>query len=340
MKSTIYDVAKAAGVSIATVSYVINGKRKVSVKTKETVLAAMELLQFQPSLLASALMGKQTFTIGLLVPDISNPFFAELARVVEDEGQLSGYSLMICSTDSQPEREARYLGLLQQKRVDGLIMATGEGNRSGAESWLRKGIPLVQIAREIPRLPAQTVLVNDEEGGRLAAEHLLALGHEQLGILAEPAGIASSDGRVRGFIEGLEGRTLAGNPPCVVHCKSTIESARAVSLELLRRSDRPKAVFACSDVLAVGLLQAARELDLKIPEQLSVVSFDNTVLASVTAPALTVIAQPIADMGKLAVSLLLQEIRGEQPVTQRIILRPELIVRGSTATMRPDSGDY
>ncbi|MDF2925291.1 MAG: LacI family transcriptional regulator [Paenibacillaceae bacterium] len=332
MKSTIYDVAEAAGVSIATVSYVVNGKRKVAAKTRAKVLQAMEQLQFQPNLFASALMGKSTFTIGLLVPDISNPFFAHLARAIEDEGRLAGYTLFICSTDSDPERLARYLNLLAQKSVDGLVIATGAADRSLFEPLLAQGMPLAQIAREIPRLPVQTVLVDDYEGGRLAAEHLLQLGHRQVGIVAEQPGITSSEERLNGFRHALEDEAAA---VClqewVVHCEAAVSSAKDAGLRLLRRHPRPSAVFACNDLLAVGILQAARELDLKVPEQLSVVSFDDTVLASATAPALTAVSQPINHMGKLVIGLLLQEIKGEQPVKQRIIVRPELLARGTTA---------
>lgn len=213
MKATIYDIAREAGVSIATVSQVINGKGKISEKRRAEIMEIMERLHYQPSAIAAALTGKQTYTLGLLVPDISNPYFAELARAVEDRSRQLGYSVVICSTDNKDERVERYLNLLQQKRVDGMMIGTGIDNAEILSPLLQQSIPVALIARHMPSLSVHTVTIDDILGGALAAEHLLELGHTRVAVLSEPSKVSSSQERVRGFRETLikAGYTLEPN---------------------------------------------------------------------------------------------------------------------------------
>ena len=192
MKATIYDVAKEAGVSIATVSKVINGKGKISEETRGSVLAIMDRMDYQPSVIASALTGKKTFTLGLLVPDISNPFFAEIARAIEDQSQRYGYSVVMCSTDNKDDKVERYIALLLQKSVDGIIIATGIDKINILEQLLSKRIPVVLLAREMPLVAVNTVVVDDYVGGSMAAKHLLELGHKRMAVLGESAKVVSS----------------------------------------------------------------------------------------------------------------------------------------------------
>lgn len=331
MKATIYDVAREAGVSIATVSQVINGKGKISEERRNEIIQIMERLQYQPSVIAAALTGKKTYTLGLLVPDISNPFFAEIARAVEDQGHQLGYSVVICSTDNKDERVERYLSLLQQKSVDGMIIGTGVDNKEILTPLLERSTPIALIAREMPLLDLNTVVVDDVVGGALAARHLLELGHTRAAVLAEQAKVSSSRERVRGFGQALEEAGCLLPEEAVRYCDYVVEDGKRKALELLGRPDRPTALFCCNDLLAIGALQAAKELGLRVPADLSVIGFDNTILASVTDPPLTTVAQPIESMGKKAVDLLIQELKKEEGYKQRVVLRPELVVRQSTA---------
>ncbi|UKS27122.1 LacI family transcriptional regulator [Paenibacillus sp. HWE-109] len=334
MKATIYDVAREAGVSIAAVSQVMNGKGKISEERRAEILKTMERLNYQPSVIASALTGKKTFTLGLLVPDISNPFFAEIARAVEDQGHHLGYSLVICSTDNKDERVERYLNLLQQKSIDGMIIGTGMDNKEMLTPLMKQGIPIAMIAREMPDIGVHTVVVDDCVGGALAAKHLLDLGHTRLAILAEHAKVISSRERVRGFRNTLEEAGVVLPDSGVRNCHYTVEDGKRQAIALLEESAgvRPTALFCCNDMLAIGALQAAKQLGLKVPEQLSVIGFDNTILASVTDPPLTTVAQPIEPMGKRVVDLLIQELKKESTTKQRVVLRPELMIRQSTAS--------
>lgn len=330
MKTTIYDIAREAGVSIATVSKVMNDKGKISQERRREILAIMERLHYQPSVIASALTGKHTYTIGLLIPDIANPFFGEVARAVEDRGHQLGYSVIICSTDNKDERIEQYISVLKQKRVDGIMIATGMKNTAILQQ-LSDSIPIVVIGREVPSFPVHTVVADDRHGGRLAAEHLLGLGHRNMAVLSENITVSSSRERLLGFRVRLNDEDIVIKDTHIRLCKHRMEDGKREAIELLACIDRPTAIFCCNDLLAVGALQAAKELRIRVPAELSIISFDNTILASVTDPPLTSIAQPMEILGATAVDLLLREFEQVQTIKQRITLRTELIVRGSTA---------
>lgn len=320
IRSTIYDVAREAGVSIATVSHVINGKGKISRERREEILDIMKRLNYRPNAIASALAGKRTFTLGLLVPDISNPFFAEMARSVEDQGHQLGYSVIICSTDNQEEKVKRYVNLLRQKQVDGVIIGTGISHGELLKPLQEHSLAIALIARDNPALDASSVRVHDLEGGRLAAEHLLQLGHRRLAVLAENERVTSSSERVRGFVEAAASHGLELSPGCIAACDHKIEDGYRRAKAMLELAVRPTALFCCNDLLAVGALRAARELGLRVPEECSVVSFDDTILASVTDPPLTVIAQPIEQMGRMAVDLVVRGLSGKGDPARPIVL--------------------
>lgn len=330
MRWTIYDVAKEAGVSIATVSKVINHKGKISEETRNAIFRIIERLDYQPSVIASALTGKKTFTLGLLVPDIANPFFAEIARAIEDQAHQLGYSLVMCSTENNDDKVERYISLLLQKSVDGIIIATGIEKKEILEDLLAKKIPVALIAREMPLVAVDTVVVDDFVGGCMAADHLIQLGHQEIGILSESPKVNSSRERVRGFRQTMSDAGLNLDEQWLKICDYKVEDGKNKALELLLGAVRPTAIFACNDMLAVGALQAAKNACIDVPSELSIVSFDNTILASVTNPLLTTIAQPIEQMGKLTVDLIVEVIEGENTMKQRIVLRPELLIREST----------
>lgn len=332
MKATIYDIAREAGVSIATVSKVINGKGKISEDRRKEIVAIMERLQYQPSVIASALTGKHTYTLGLLIPDISNPFFAEVARAVEDRGHQLGYSVIICSTDNKDERVERYIQLLKQKRVDGIMIGTGIENKDILLK-LSAAMPVVVIGREVPSVQVHTVVADDWYGGMTAAAHLLEQGHTRTAILSENKRISSSRERIRGFRQTIEEAGASLGDEDILNCNSRMEDGKRLAAELLRRPDRPTALFCCNDLLAVGALQAAKEAGVQVPSELSIVSFDNTILAQVTDPPLTSVAQPMEQLGAVAVDLLLKEFEEKQMIKQRVTLQTELIVRASTAAV-------
>jgi DNA-binding LacI/PurR family transcriptional regulator len=333
--ATIYDVAKEAGVSIATVSKVINETGRISSKTRKHVTEVMKHLDYQPSLVASALTKKRTNTIGLLIPDLGNLFFAEVARSIEDRAHEKGYNVVICSTDNDAGKEEKYLAWLRQKRVDGIILATGMQSDKSVKSLLDLKLPVALVARESPRLAVDTVRVDDYLGGYLAASHLTELGHTRIAVIAENMQVSSSWERVEGYKKALEEAGLPYEEALIKVSTFDIEGGKAAARQLLELGDPPTAIFACNDLLAIGVIQVSRERGLSVPEQLSVVGFDNTLIATLTEPPLTTISQPIPDLGKRVVDVIMQEIAGENQAKQRVVLVPELIRRGTTAPLLP-----
>lgn len=329
MKSTIYDVAKVAGVSIATVSKVINNTGQISEKTRQRVLEVMKSLNYLPSAIASALTGKGTYTIGLLIPDLANPFFAEIARSVEDRGQELGFSVIMCSTDNNPEKEAKYFSLLKQKWVDGIILASGLQNESILTEYIDQNFPVALIAQDILTLTVDTVSVDDFMGGYQATSYLISLGHKKIGLLAEN-NLHSSKQRVGGYRSALEEKGIPFDEGLLYLSDSSLEASIQQAGRILDRSERPSAIFASNDLLAIGIIQAARQRGILIPNELSLIGFDNTILAKTSDPALTTIAQPIREIGSLGVDFIIEKIKGKKNKKKRILLQPEIIVRNST----------
>ncbi|GGF66801.1 LacI family transcriptional regulator [Paenibacillus albidus] len=331
MKPTIYDVAKEAGVSIATVSKVLNSNGRISDKTRRKVNQVMERLNYQPSMVASALTSRKTGTVGLMIPDIANPYFAEVARSFEDNAQKLGCDIIICSTDRDDDRAERYMSLLLRKRVDGLIIASHTGSPELIRRMLSDRVPLVLFSADIRSLESNSVSIDDYKGGYLATEYLLSLGHRNLGILSD--NLPGSELRVQGFMEALEAGGISfDNPDNLIRTSATLENGRTAAVRMLSQTagKRPTAIFACNDLLAIGVLKEARQFGLSIPRDLSVIGFDNTLLAEICHPSLSSISQPVHEMARQAMQLLNEEIEQEGAPKRKVLLMPELVVRHST----------
>jgi len=223
---------------------------------------------------------------------------------------------------------------MRRKSVDGIILASGLISDTAVKQLIDHQIPVAVIARDLPVLAVNAVLVDDFAGGYMAASHLLSLGHRRIGVVAEDLRLLSSQERVRGYRHALEEAGVAIDDGLVRVSDFTIEGGRRAALELLQLPDRPTALFACNDLLAIGAMRAAKELGLAIPEDLSVVGFDNTILAEIVDPGLTTVAQPIVNMGRQVVDLLIEEMQGEEKPARRVVLLPRLVERNSTAPAR------
>ncbi len=331
MKITIRSVAEEAGVSIGTVSKVINNSGKISEKTRKKVFQAMQKLNYKPDAAAASLRGKRTKLIGLLVPDISNPFYAGIARSIEDRSHEVGLNVMLCSTDNNTEKEKNYLALLTSQRVDGLVVASAFRSTVLLKETIDRGIPSVLIASEIPQLSINTVTVDDYKGGYLATSHLLDLGHKDIAIISE--NVRSNEPRLAAYKDSMREAGIDVKPEYIMKTEATIQKGYECAKKLLLLDEKPTAIFACNDLLAAGVIQAAKELELDLPRELSVVGFDNTVLSTTTAPMLTTISQPIKQMGAKVVDLLRQEMEESKGHKERLLMAPELIVRQSTASI-------
>jgi LacI family transcriptional regulator len=292
----------------------------------------MEIIKkhnYTPNSLATALTGKLSFTIGLIIPNMANPFFGEISKSVEDRARELGFSVMICSTDYDAEREASYFTLLRKKRVDGLIILSGfEDQQTITRTLVNPNMPIALIARDIPTISINSVSIDDFVGGYEAAKHLLGLGHRRIGLIVEHIRCAKE--RLRGFNQALEDLEVQLDESLVLLGEASVSNGKKLALQLLKENEPPTAIFATNDLLAIGTIQAAHELGLKVPHDLSVIGFDNTLLATITDPPLTTVAQPMEQMGRQVVDILVQEIKNELKHKQRIVLMPELVVRKST----------
>ncbi|MGC8787258.1 MAG: LacI family DNA-binding transcriptional regulator [Anaerolineae bacterium] len=333
--STMKDIAEAAGVSVATVSHVINETRYVSDELRARVLKAMEELNYHPNILARSLRLGKTHTIALIVPDNSNPFFAEIARVAEMIGFENDYSVILCNSNKSVEREAAYLEVLIAKKVDGIIFIAAGSNQEHLQELAREGIPVVVADRDVPQTLADVVLVNHEQGAYDATNYLISLGHRRIACIAGPSPLTPSGDRVRGYKRALAEAGIPFDERLVVPCTESYLSGETAMEKLLDLDRPPTAVFAYNDMIAIGVLRALANAGLRVPGDISIVGFDDIFLASALVPSLTTVAQPIVELATLATELLISRIRGNntQP-GQRIMLETKLVVRESCAPYR------
>jgi len=333
MRITIKDVANRAGVSITTVSHVINQTRFVSPELVQRVHAVMEELNYQPNTLARSLRMGETRTIGLIVPDNSNPFFAEVSRIIEDVGFEKGYGVFLCNSDGLLEKEAAYINMLIAKQVDGVIFIAAENTQENIADLTRQNFPIVMVDRDLPNAKIDVVLVNNERGGFEAVNYLLQLGHRKIACIAGTSELTPSAARVEGYRRALSSASVALREEWIVHGDFRSLSGEQAMASLLQLANPPTAVFACNDLMAIGALRALRNHNLRVPQDLSVIGFDGISMAEEVTPALTTIAQPIADLASCAAELLIRRIQigHEKDGVQRIVLDTQLVVRESCA---------
>jgi LacI family transcriptional regulator len=331
--ANIYDVAQAAGVSISTVSHVLNETRFVSEETKARVIDAIERLDYHPSSLARALVRQETQTIGLIVPDNINPFFAELARGIENHGFGAGYNVLLCNSDRNPSKEIAYLDMLLSKRVDGVIYMTNDNSQERLHRLKERNIPVVVFDREYEGL--DTILIDNLQGGVDATNHLLQLGHEQIACIGGPNPRFRTIGRVRGYETTLADAGIPYRPELMTTGDWTYQSGWEAMRSLMQLSQPPTAVFACNDTMAIGALAFLHEANSSVPEEVSIIGFDNILLSAFTSPPLTTMATPIVELGQQLCQMLLERIQNQSLTTpQRKIVQSSLLVRKSTGPCR------
>lgn len=329
---TIYDVAKRAGVSAMTVSRVINGRRDVRPETKEKVLKAIEELGYVPNSLARSFVLQKTKTIGLVITDITNPFFTTLARGVEDTAMKNQFSVIFCNTDEDPEKELIYLELLARKRIDGVILASASGKKTPLKSLLIKNIPIVLVDRNVEGLEDVDIVKGDSVyGSYILTKHLIELGHKKIGIIVGNKNISTAKDRVEGYKRALIEAGIDIDERLIRFSKYSKEGGYDSTKELLSLEDRPTAIFGGNNFIAIGAMIAIRELGLKVPEDVALVSFDDIESLSQIYPFLTVVTQPAYSMGVIATELLIRRIEGRDKIDEKreVILKPELIIRES-----------
>jgi LacI family transcriptional regulator len=329
--ATIKDVAAMAGVSFTTVSHVVNNTRPVSADVRAKVERAIIHLNYVPSAVARSLKARSTATIGLVVPNSTNPYFAELSRGVEDGCAREGYCMFFCNSDDDPTKQRNYLRTLQEKRADGLIVASAGDDAVLASSLIDTREPLVIVDRNIEGLSADLVQIDHERGAYLATKHLLELGHVRIGCITGPVATAVSAMRVHGFIRAMAERGIEIEPRAIVESDFSGRGGLEAAGRLFD-TVRPTAIFACNDMMGIGALRVAAERGIRVPHDCSIIGFDDIELSSYTYPALSTVGQSVRALGEAAAHMLIERISGAvSGPTRRRVITPRLVLRESTA---------
>jgi LacI family transcriptional regulator len=326
---SIYDVAREAGVSVFTVSAVVNGRNHVGKTLKQRVEAAIQKLSYRPNLLARSLAKRSTHTIGIVVPDVSNPFFPLVVRGAEDAAQKHGYHILLCDSDDRQDREEECLEVLLAKRADGILLTKApQPFRASLQRLIDDAkVPFVLLMRTYPSLTRDAVISDDYRGAYEAVCQLARAGHRRIGLLGGPMAVSNGRERWKGFRDALEASALTYDPKLFVEGDYRIESGYRGGHALLSR--RPDGIYVANYLMTVGLLRAADEMGMRCPEHFGLVSFDDYPWLAVFHPRLTTVELPKYQIGFEATELLLSRITGMRVAGGTRKLIPELHVRES-----------
>ncbi len=330
------DVARLAGVSISTVSAVINNKDIVSPELTERVQNAITAMNFSPHGAARGLRSGHSHIIGLVIPDITNPFFVEIMRGVEDEAVKNGYEVMVCNSNDRPDLELRHLNALHSQRADGILLAPCD-SYAAREVPLRASAPIIFVDCVPMKAKVDCVVTDNFDASYEAMRYLIGLGHQKIAVISGKLVHSTSVDRVEGCRKAMQEMNLPTREEALQQGDSHINSGYRIGLNLLQSTEPPTAIFTLNNRMALGILRAMRELNISCPEGVSLISFDDADWAEIFSPSLTVIEQPTYETGRRAVELLVQSIQSpdEEAAAEprKIVLKSSLRIRGSTAVV-------
>jgi LacI family transcriptional regulator len=328
--TTISDVAKLAGVSPVTVSRVLNDSGSVKPATRSRVQQAINELHYLPNVAARSLRSKRTNTLALLVPDITNSFWTTVARGVEDEAQNGGYSVLLCNTDEDPVKQQRYQDVVISQRVDGVIITPYDSDPHNLSRLKDRKIPVVAIDRRIEGWEVDSVAGDSISGAHVLVSHLISLGHQRIAIISGPMNTSTAQDRVIGYRQALDDANIQVDPSLIKFGEFRSLSGEELTYQLLDEGQRPTAIFAANNTIAMGIIKAANRRSLRIPQDLALVCFDDIPNLSLVFPFLTVVVQPAYEIGVRAAQLLISRLEGTENLAPRHIVLPiRLIVRHS-----------
>jgi LacI family transcriptional regulator len=323
-------VAKHAGVSISTVSLAINKKERVSEELREKVIKAIDELNYRPNGLARSLKSKKSKVIGLIIPDIVNPFFPLMVRGVGDTAKLFGYNIILCNTDGEVKEEATFLRLFEEKCVDGIIF-TCSGRIKKSLSLLNEiSIPKVILDRRLDDLSIPTVTVDNAKGAYLATGHLIRKGKQRILFISGPDQLQSSLDRLDGYRQALTENKLNVDPELITYGDFSFEGGQKALKDAIANQIRFDAVFGANDMMTLGAMMVLSESGIDIPGGIEVVGYDDIMLASLFKPALTTVRQPAYEMGCEAVKMILRAIHSKKTSISSKVFEPQLIIRESS----------
>jgi DNA-binding LacI/PurR family transcriptional regulator len=327
---TIKDVAREAGVSVATVSKILNLPDYSKPETREKVTAAIKRLNYQPNHAAQSMVRKKAGMIALIIPDVRNQFFTDVARGVEDVANQHNYRVMLCNTDEDPQKQQNYLQALQGRIVDGFIIAVASDDSRQLRKIGRSELPFVFIDRECRNYRTDAVIVDNRDGAAKAVRHLLQNGRRRVGFISGKQDAQTGRERLQGYCDALAEKGIEPDRQLVKDGKFTIEGGYQAAKALLEMAGRPDALFVANNAMTIGALKAISEKRIRIPDEIALVSFDDADWAEFFTPALTVIRQPTYTMGSLAGEILFQRLMETKPSeVKEVVLKPELIIRKS-----------
>lgn len=326
--ANIQQVAKQAGVSVATVSRVLNGKDKVSTKTKLKVEEAIQYLNYEPSMLGRNLRNSESRIVLILIPSISNPFYFEVIKGIENMALSQNYSILLCETDSKPEKEEIYFDLVRKKMADGIISMDPAVNVEILKE-LAENYAIIQCSEYGGGIGIPYVTIDSEEASYHAVKHLIQIGHRKIALMNSDEKFLYARERRMGYERALQEHGIPLNGEYIFYTQELgFEQGQQTMKKILQLQDRPTAVFAVSDLLAIGALKEINAAGLHVPEDVAVVGFDKIDFSNMTNPALTTVAQPMYKMGTVAARMLIEKIQGK--TVDSVVLGHELVIREST----------
>lgn len=321
------DVADLTGLSISTISYVLNGKKKVKEETYQRIMEAVEKVGYRPNQLARSLKTRQTLTIGVVVPDISNEFFPQIVKGIDDKAHDFNYNIILCNTNNDVDREEDYINTLLSKDIDGIIFIGTAKSQTILEN--KTNIPIVLVDRKMGEQYI-SVVSDNYKGGYLATEHLIERGKKSIALLSGQVFIKTFFDRMKGYMDALKDNSIIYNEDYVVGCDFTTQGGYDGINELIKKNIEFNAVFAANDLIALGAMRALMENGKKIPDDVAIVGYDDIVISSTVMPSLTTIRQPKYEMGQYAADILIKSIANKSLIQEHIVLQPSMIVREST----------
>jgi len=328
--TTIRDVAALAGVSAATVSRVMNGKADVAADLRQRVLAAVTELGYRRNGPARSLRTRAAMVLGIIISDITNPFFTAVVRGAEDQAQLAGYSVVLANADEDVAKEARYLEVAADEQMAGVLLSPASPRQTSIDVLVERGIPVVTIDRRLTAAAVDSVTVDNHLAARKAAQHLIDQGCLRVGIVAGPVQTTTGASRLAGYRAALRAAGRTVDPSLVAYADFRTEGGYVATRTLLRQRQPPDGLLFSNNLMTVGGLRAIAEAGLAIPDDIAIVGFDDAIWTTALRPPLTVVAQPVYEIGQTAARLLLRRIEGEKFPPRRVVLRAELIVRASS----------
>jgi DNA-binding LacI/PurR family transcriptional regulator len=334
MPTTIKDVALRAGVSSATVSRVLTGKTHVREAVRQRVLTAVQELGYKPSRVARSLRVRRSQIIGLIISDIQSQFFTALVRAVEDTAQQAGYAVILCNSDENITKEALYIDLMLEEQVSGVLITPTREYDNPSRRLVEAGIPVVAVDRYMLDIDVDTVVVDNIGSAFNLVNHMILAGHHRIGAILAESSITTGRERLAGYRKALEAHHLPSDPALIKTGVPRRELGYLGALQLLGLDDPPTALFCGNNLLTIGAFEAINERHMKIPDDIAIASFDGLICNPLSEPALTIIEQPVYELGKVAAELLMQRIQGSKRPHQKIELKTRLCIHSSSGYPR------